>query len=84
MDGGNSGSKCHSRAGGGSLRQFLKRWFVANSILPGVFALAWLLLRSGPKPSRLAYPFQQAAYSTATLALTRSGIARRRAGSRHP
>jgi hypothetical protein len=34
----------------------------------GVFALAWLILRSGPKPSRFAYPCQQAAFSTASLA----------------
>jgi hypothetical protein len=30
-------------------------------------ALAWLLLRSGTKPSRMAYPCQQAAFSTAAL-----------------
>jgi hypothetical protein len=64
-----SGSTCRSRVGGGPLRRFLRRWFAANSILTGVFALVWLLLRSGPKPSRLAYPCQQAAYSAATLAL---------------
>ena len=47
---------------------FLERFFLANSALAGVFALAWLILRSGPKPSRLAYPCQQAALSAATLA----------------
>jgi hypothetical protein len=31
-------------------------------------ALCWLVLRSGPKPSRFAYPCQQAALSAATLA----------------
>ena len=36
-------------------------------LLAGVLALAWLLLRSGPRPSRLAYPCQQAAFSTAAL-----------------
>lgn len=36
-------------------------------LLSGVLALAWLLLRSGPKPGRLAYPCQQAAFSTAAL-----------------
>ena len=35
--------------------------------LAGVLALAWLLVRSGPKPGRLAYPCQQAAFSTAAL-----------------
>ncbi len=52
----------------GSSRSFLKRWFLANSLLSGFFALCWLLLRSGSKPSRFAYPCQQAALSTATLA----------------
>jgi hypothetical protein len=52
-------------ATGGLLRQ----WFVANSVVAGCFALAWLVLRSGPKPSRLAYPCQQASLSAATLAL---------------
>jgi len=37
-------------------------------IAAGVFAVAWLLLRTGTKPSRLAYPCQQAALSAATLA----------------
>ncbi|MCU0304068.1 MAG: DUF362 domain-containing protein [Thermoanaerobaculales bacterium] len=47
----------------------LRRWFLANSLLAGVLALVWLVLRSGPKPSRLAYPCQQASLSAATLAL---------------
>jgi len=41
---------------------------MANSLLGGVFAFCWLLLRSGTKPSRFAYPCQQAALSAATLA----------------
>ncbi|MGB5552887.1 MAG: hypothetical protein WBO74_20595, partial [Thermoanaerobaculia bacterium] len=49
-------------------RAFLHRWFVANAYVAGIFALCWLLLRSGSRPSRLAYPCQQAAVSTATLA----------------
>ncbi len=49
-------------------RPFWLRWFVANSLLTGVFALCWLLLRSGTRPSRLAYPCQQAAFSTAAAA----------------
>ncbi len=51
-----------------SRRGFLRRWFAANTLLSGLFALAWLLARSGPRPSRLAYPCQQAAFTTATLA----------------
>jgi len=46
----------------------LKRWFFGNTLLAGFFALLWLLLRSGTRPSRLAYPCQQAAMTTASLA----------------
>ncbi len=49
-------------------RPFWLRWLVANSLLTGIFALCWLLLRSGTRPSRLAYPCQQAAFSTAAAA----------------
>ena len=47
----------------------LRRWFLANSVVAGLLALAWLVFRSGTKPSRLAYPCQQASLSAATLAL---------------
>ena len=46
----------------------LLQWFVTNTVLTGIFALLWLLLRSGTKPNRLAYPCQQAAFTTASLA----------------
>jgi len=49
-------------------RRLLRRWFVGNALASGVFALIWLLLRSGPRPSRLSYPCQQAAFTTASLA----------------
>lgn len=49
-------------------RSFLGRWFVTNTLLSGFFAICWLLFRSGPRPSRLVYPCQQAAVSTAVLA----------------
>ena len=49
-------------------RSVLHRWFLANTLLAGFFALCWLVFRSGPRPSRLTYPCQQAAISTATLA----------------
>jgi uncharacterized protein (DUF362 family) len=52
----------------------LSRWFIANSIVAGLLALAWLLLRSGPRPSRLAYPCQRAACSTALLALAAPAV----------
>lgn len=59
----------------GVFRGFLKRWFVANSLVSGFFALCWLLLRSGAKPSRLAYPCQQAAISAAMLAFAAPVVA---------
>jgi uncharacterized protein (DUF362 family) len=59
----------HSSSAEAPRRGFLRRWFETNALLTGIFALAWLLLRSGPRPSRLAYPCQQAAFTTATLAL---------------
>ena len=60
-----SNRECATPAPGGLLR----RWFLANSVVAGLLALAWLVLRSGPKPSRFAYPCQQASLSAATLAL---------------
>jgi hypothetical protein len=53
----------------GNQPAFWRRWLLVNSLVGGLFALAWLLLRSGTKPSRLAYPCQQAAFSAASLAL---------------
>ncbi len=44
-------------------------WFRLSLLASGLAALAWLLLRSGTKPSRLTYPCQQAAISTASLTL---------------
>ena len=58
----------HSHPSSGR-RSFWRRWLLVNSLISGLFALAWLLLRSGTKPSRFAYPCQQAAFSTASLAL---------------
>jgi len=58
----------HRGHAGGPVGRFLKRWFWANSLVAGVLGLAWLILRSGSKPSRFAYPCQQAALSAATLA----------------
>jgi len=48
--------------------RFWVRWVLANSTVAGLFALLWLILRTGSRPSRLAYPCQQAAFSAATLA----------------
>jgi uncharacterized protein (DUF362 family) len=43
----------------------MRRWVIGSTLLSGLFALLWLVLRSGTKPSRLAYPCQQAAFATA-------------------
>ncbi|MHC4697345.1 MAG: hypothetical protein ACYTFA_11430, partial [Planctomycetota bacterium] len=48
---------------------------MANSLISGVLALCWLVLRSGSKPSRFAYPCQQAALSAATLAFSAPVVA---------
>jgi hypothetical protein len=45
------------------------RWLYGHTLITGALALCWLLLRSGAKPTRLTYPCQKAALSTATLAL---------------
>ena len=48
-----------------------RRWhgaLAASPYLAGLAALAWLVLRSGSKPSRWTYPCQQAAFSAASLA----------------
>ena len=52
----------------GRFAWFLRTWFTVNTLVAGLLALLWLILRSGPKPSRFAYPCQQAAFSAASLA----------------
>ncbi|UCG34259.1 MAG: DUF362 domain-containing protein [Phycisphaerales bacterium] len=48
--------------------RWLQTWTKAWLLASGVFAVLWLLLRSGTRPSRLAYPCQQAAVGTAAAA----------------
>ncbi|MFQ5410996.1 MAG: DUF362 domain-containing protein [Phycisphaerae bacterium] len=57
-----------SGAASGQPYSWMRRWFMTNALLSGAFALAWLVLRSGSKPSRFAYPCQQAAFGTAAAA----------------
>ncbi len=64
-------------------RRFLGRWFLLNTLLSGVFALLWLVFRSGSKPSRLAYPCQRAAISAASLAFGAPLVALVMAARRH-
>ncbi|MEW6251107.1 MAG: DUF362 domain-containing protein [Planctomycetota bacterium] len=45
-----------------------QRRFALGALIAGAVALFWLILRSGTKPSRITYPCQQAAFSTASLA----------------
>jgi hypothetical protein len=61
----------------------LRNFFLTNTIVAGFFALAWLILRTGPKPSRLAYPCQQAALSAATLAFGAPVVSALIAARRH-
>ena len=48
--------------------RWLRGWLFWWTMISGALALAWLVLRSGPRPSRFAYPCQQASLSAATLA----------------
>ena len=49
-------------------RRYAWWWTTVYAGAGGLAALLWLLLRSGPKPSRLGYPCQQAALGTAGAA----------------
>jgi uncharacterized protein (DUF362 family) len=75
----------HEPTGGGTpTRSWTARLAAA---VVGLAALAWLLLRSGTRPTRLAYPCQQAAASAAVLALgaptAAAALAARRGLARH-
>lgn len=48
--------------------RWARAWLLGWSALSGLLALAWVVLRSGSKPTRLAYPCQQAALGTAAVA----------------
>ena len=75
----------HSRDGGlagAAGWGFLTRWFFTNATIGGILALLWLILRSGSKPSRFAYPCQQAALSAATLAFGVPGVSALLSGRR--
>jgi hypothetical protein len=47
-------------------RPLKAKWFKITSILFGLFALVWFLIRVIPKPSRASYPCQQAAFPVAS------------------
>ncbi len=57
-----------ARHANGTANRFLQRWLLTNSVVAGIFALIWLVLRSGTKPSRFVYPCQQTAITAASLA----------------
>jgi uncharacterized protein (DUF362 family) len=69
------GAHEQTHRGSGFFHGFLGRWFLANSLLSGILAILWLVFRSGAKPSRIAYPCQRAAVSTATLAFAAPVVA---------
>ncbi len=52
---------------GGLLRRVDPRPLLAHPRVFGIVSLVWLLMRSGLRPSRVAYPCQQAALSTALV-----------------
>jgi hypothetical protein len=78
------GSRMHRRAGHDGPRS--RGAHHAHPLLVGLAALVWLLLRSGAKPSRIAYPCQRAALGGVSAAFALAappvlfGLARRRWG----
>ena len=52
-----------------------RNWILVASPLAGLAALIWIVIRSGAKPSRLTYPCQRAALSTAWVAFAAPAIA---------
>ncbi len=61
----------------------IRFWYMIPGMAAGVLSLAWLVLRSGARPSRLAYPCQQAALSTAVVGLAAPVFAMVVAARRH-
>ncbi len=58
----------HSEGRVGQWPWWMRAWVSSWTVLTGLLALVWVVLRSGTKPSRLAYPCQQAAAGTAVAA----------------
>ncbi len=52
----------------GSHQSWVRR-LLGHPVIGAILALCWLAVRSGTRPTRLAYPCQKAAISTAALAL---------------
>ena len=50
-----------------NMRDRARRILLGNVYVLGIVSLVWLLIRSGRKPSRLAYPCQRAALANTTL-----------------
>ncbi len=83
IDGSDNHRTCRASYSPRWVHSFPYRFFVTNTFLAGLLALAWLVLRSGPKPSRFAYPCQQAALSAATLAFGAPLVSAMVAARRH-
>jgi hypothetical protein len=56
------------------LRGRVKKVLCGNMTVLGILSLAWLLVRSGRKPTRLNYPCQRAALANATVLLTGAAV----------
>jgi len=65
---------CKRRAVGAARRRTGDGLTRALGVIAGLSALLWLVLRSGAKPSRLAYPCQRAALATSTGAFVGLGV----------
>jgi len=58
----------HQKTGQMQIPLWYGVWFRIWMIVSGFLAITWLILRSGTKPSRFAYPCQRAALTSATAA----------------
>jgi hypothetical protein len=60
----------HSRAAGADGPQHSRhRRFLPHAIVLGLLSLGWLILRTGRRPDRFAYPCQQTAFGNVSLLL---------------
>ncbi|MHB8894590.1 MAG: DUF5719 family protein [Candidatus Geothermincolia bacterium] len=51
------------------LKSKLRKYLYGNMTLLGILSLAWLIVRTGRKPTRINYPCQRAAFANATILL---------------
>jgi hypothetical protein len=63
-------SKGEDRGGHIGVRNSISQFILNNSIILVIISLAWLLFRSGRKPTRIHYPCQKAAAANVSLFFT--------------